>query len=138
MAEKRSGEQYRKLRLCIDSYDNKIFMGRLCFPGLETESFAFHSLTELLLKAEDLFEESHFPQSYTARRSFAPTALSEPDMHSDAMAVKGRLATFVIRVLFRQHASWQGSVTWVEGNGEQSFRSVLELVLLMDSALSGG
>ena len=31
--------------------------------------------------------------------------------------------------------NWQGSVTWVEGKREQSFRSVLELILLIDSAL---
>jgi len=39
--------------------------------------------------------------------------------------------------MFRQHASWQGGVLWVEGKAEQSFRSALELILLMDSALGG-
>ena len=50
---------------------------------------------------------------------------------------KGKKATFLIRILFRQHASWQGSVTWLEGGGEQTFRSVMELIHLMDSALGG-
>ena len=36
-----------------------------------------------------------------------------------------------------QDASWQGSVTWLEQGQEESFRSVLELILLLDSALSG-
>jgi hypothetical protein len=40
-----------------------------------------------------------------------------------------------VRVLFRQNASWQGSVTWMEGRQEESFRSALELLLLMKSAL---
>jgi len=40
------------------------------------------------------------------------------------------------RILFRQNASWQGSVVWVEGRQEERFRSALELVLLMDSALT--
>ena len=31
-----------------------------------------------------------------------------------------------------------GSVVWMEQHGEQPFRSVLELILLMDSALGGG
>ena len=45
------------------------------------------------------------------------------------------MATFAVRVLFRQNASWQGEVTWLEGKREESFRSVLELILLMDGAL---
>jgi hypothetical protein len=40
-----------------------------------------------------------------------------------------------VRVLFRQNASWQGSLTWLEEGKEESFRSVLELLLLMHSAL---
>ena len=41
-----------------------------------------------------------------------------------------------MRVIFRQNASWQGSVTWLEEEKEENFRSVLELVLLMHSATS--
>ena len=52
-----------------------------------------------------------------------------------AASRKGRLATFELKILFRQHASWQGTIVWKEGRQEQSFRSVLELVHLMDSAL---
>ena len=55
--------------------------------------------------------------------------LPEGDAHT------GALATFAVRLIFRQNASWQGSITWLEGEAEQSFRSVLELTLLMDSAL---
>ena len=49
----------------------------------------------------------------------------------------GKKATFLIKILFRQNASWQGSVAWLEGKREQSFRSALELLFLMDSVLSG-
>lgn len=34
-----------------------------------------------------------------------------------------------LRVLFRQNTSWHGSVAWVEGKCEESFRSVLELLI---------
>ena len=50
---------------------------------------------------------------------------------------RGELATFIVKVLFRQHSSWQGSVVWQEEKCEEPFRSVLELVLLLESALSG-
>lgn len=46
-----------------------------------------------------------------------------------------KLATFYVRILFRQNASWQGTVLWSEGSQEERFRSALELALLLDSAL---
>jgi len=48
---------------------------------------------------------------------------------------RGEQATFEMQIIFRQHTSWQGVITWLEEKMEQSFRSVLELILLMDSAL---
>ena len=38
--------------------------------------------------------------------------------------------------MFRQNASWQGNVTWVEKGIEESFRSALELIMLMDSSFA--
>jgi hypothetical protein len=45
------------------------------------------------------------------------------------------MATFFVRIIFRQNASWQGSVLWLEGQREQRFRSALELIFLLDNAL---
>ncbi len=42
---------------------------------------------------------------------------------------------FVVSITHRQNATWQGSVTWVEENKTQSFRSALELLRLLDSAV---
>lgn len=43
--------------------------------------------------------------------------------------------TFVIKIVDKQNATWQGSVNWVEGKQEKSFRSALELIKLIDGAL---
>lgn len=43
--------------------------------------------------------------------------------------------TFVVRVLYQQNNTWQGEVLWAERNERQNFRSTLELMKLMDSAL---
>ena len=43
--------------------------------------------------------------------------------------------TFEITVKFRQNATWQGSVSWVEGGEQKPFRSALELLKLMDSTM---
>lgn len=48
---------------------------------------------------------------------------------------KTNKSTFMVQVIFQQNASWQGQVKWLEGEKEQSFRSVLELVSLMQEAM---
>lgn len=44
-------------------------------------------------------------------------------------------ATFVVRIHFRRNSTWQGTVTWIDSKRTQNFRSALELVQLMDSAM---
>lgn len=43
--------------------------------------------------------------------------------------------TFVVKIINRQNATWQGSVTWVEEQKTQQFRSALELLKLIDSVM---
>ena len=43
--------------------------------------------------------------------------------------------TVIIKVMDQQNATWQGSVTWVDEQREQYFRSTLELLKLIDGAL---
>lgn len=135
---KLSGEAFRTVCLCVDSYDGGIWKGRFYHPALREGGSRFESLTQFLTAAEALFDSIKFPQSFTARRTFAPLP---GGVHGGGAAPdrlqRGERGTFLIQLLFRQYASWQGNVTWVEGSGEQSFRSVLELILLIDSALGG-
>ena len=46
--------------------------------------------------------------------------------------------TFVVRILYRQNNTWQGEVLWAERNERRYFRSALELMELMDSAMVRG
>lgn len=43
--------------------------------------------------------------------------------------------SFVINVLDNRNHTWQGTITWVESDKKQSFRSALELIELMDSVV---
>ena len=43
--------------------------------------------------------------------------------------------TFVIKVMNTQNATWQGTVTWTDGKRTEPFRSALELIKLIGSAL---
>ena len=43
--------------------------------------------------------------------------------------------TFVVQVRSTENATWQGTVTWAEGKKQETFRSALELLRLIDSSL---
>lgn len=135
MEKKPRENMYRTTVICVDSYTNGIPTGRIYNPYWPRGE-AFLSLVQLLQKMESLLNTMRFPQAFTVNREFSPvdTRMSRAPCGEEAQ--DGELATFALRVLFRQNASWQGSVTWLEGRAEESFRSVLELILLMDSALS--
>ena len=45
------------------------------------------------------------------------------------------LVSFYSKIMDQQNGTWQGSVTWVEEQREQHFRSALELLKLIDGAL---
>lgn len=126
---------FRTTIICIDRYENKVPVGRLYNSFYETGA-AFHGVMELLLSLESMLEELKCPQSFSSRRTFRPAEERVNASVSEETVGEGKLATFALRVLFRQNASWQGSVFWYDGKQEESFRSVLELLTLMDSALS--
>ncbi len=44
--------------------------------------------------------------------------------------------TFLVKIVNSQNATWQGSITWVEEKKVQNFRSALELLKLIDGAMS--
>lgn len=135
MQRRVSENKYRTTMVCIDSYDGNVLNGRLYNPYIP-KGWGFGSLMQFLLGMEDLLDGMNFPQSFNAIRSFSDTA-RDPEARPPMVETPrdGRLATFAVRVLFRQNASWQGSLTWLEEDREESFRSVLELLLLMHSAL---
>ena len=135
MREKQWGNAYRTTVICVDSYIQGALSGRLCNPALEGGMENFCGVLELLRKLDAMLDGMEYPQSYTARRSFQPLEVWTPANGQDSPIRQGERATFAVRILFRRNASWQGSVTWLEGEQQENFRSVLELLLLIDSAL---
>lgn len=127
------GNEYRTTMVCIDSYENSVPVGRFYNPYMDAPE-QFHSLMDFLLKVQAMLDQMKFPQSFQLVRSFSDRTGADSIMAEDGV-LEGKLATFAVKILFRQNSSWQGTVTWLEGHMDESFRSVLELVLLMDSAL---
>lgn len=44
--------------------------------------------------------------------------------------------TFLIQMLDNQNMTWQGTITFLDDNQKLPFRSLLELIKLIDSAMS--
>ena len=133
MIERIWRSENQKILVCIDSYENGNPLGRL-YNGY-SEGICFNSLSQMLIHTEEILDELQMPQSYTTHRSFSHLVEPMDTSGSELASRRGLEATFELRVIFRQHARWQGVIAWQEKKQEQSFRSVLEMVLLMDSAL---
>lgn len=126
--------------VCVDRQEGGNISGRM-YHKYQEEAVPFRTLTDLLWEMERLFDAICFPQASTHTRSFKPDKTSkkeEMEPVSDTnklLAQPGDLATFVIHVRYRQNATWQGEVVWADTNKRCGFRSALELLKLMDSAL---
>lgn len=46
--------------------------------------------------------------------------------------------TFILEINDTQNQSWQGKVEWVQGQKKETFRSVMELLRLIDSVVGEG
>ena len=48
-----------------------------------------------------------------------------------------RAKTFIIKIINKQNSTWQGSITWVDKQKTQNFRSALEMLKMIDEVLDG-
>ncbi len=46
--------------------------------------------------------------------------------------------TFIVRVENRQNGTWQGKIIWADENRTEHFRSMLEMLKLMEEAMASG
>lgn len=128
--------------LCVDAWAGGNSTGRL-YNYYSTEPRSFVSQYDALRQIDDLCDRLNYPQAAEQPRSFVRTATVpvqrkkvEKCMSKDKLLEpRGKMATFVVHVMYRQNATWQGSVTWAEKDQKANFRSALELIKLMDSAV---
>ena len=130
-------EEFRTTIIAVDEYNSSDFCGKLYNPFLE-QCVQIKSFQQLIKEMDTLMDEIGCPMSGMEKRSF--TKKNQLDNRAEQIAEKkqaprGKVATFAIRVKYRNNASWQGTVKWLEGDAEEYFRSMLELFWLLDSAL---
>jgi hypothetical protein len=135
-----------QMRAEIIAYSQGQIKGELHSRFLE-EPYVFSDLVNMIHKMEEIFDTNGFPQSFLSPRTFKGgkrTAAKRKEERNDAMnstpeqEIDGFKCTFEISVRFRQNATWQGQILWAEKNMKQNFRSVLEMLKLMDEALTDG
>lgn len=107
--------------VAVTEYQDGIMKGILRHPQLE-EPAPIQSLTQLILILDSLLDLEECPDQ--------PLPLVRPITEEE-----NTIATFRIQVLFREFYSWQGRLIWKEQDQEASFRSVLELMQIMDEIL---
>lgn len=127
-------QEHKTSVIQINSYENKNFVGSLQNPYYD-EQKAFTNLTQLLFLIENLQDDLQYPQKSMEMRSFRSEPIEPLKMQELEVSSAKPLATFKVSILFRRNASWQGTVSWVDENLGAQFRSVLELITLMDSVL---
>lgn len=133
------------ITVCISDVVDGDFVGEL-WQQYEAYPSSFHGITDMIFQMEELYDKWNFPQRSTNCRSFR----TETDSGASGVHVKrgkrmsvhnvqekrGKKGTFIVQVQYRQNSTWQGQVVWAEENRKEHFRSALELMKLIDSAMS--
>ena len=121
---------------------------------------SFAGFADAVLKMDNMMDTLDSPQAAEKSRSFAQ---SEKVLHNDSARQRERYqqwlqekpklvrqfwqpesfqpgedsaVVFYVLVRFRQHSSWQGDLSWRNGGRKLQFRSVLELLHLVQSVLN--
>lgn len=79
-----------------------------------------------------------FPVIAYFRRKILTARDKERQMKEKRSEIKTQSGSFVVHVQYCENATWQGRVVWTEKNKSKRFRSTLELLKLIDSALERG
>lgn len=103
----------------------------------------FHSFDELIYEMGRFYDRVGFPQPGNNERTFGKEVghgirreRLVKVMNDDELLKKhGDLGSFLVQVQHRQNSSWQGRVTWLEENKTIYFRSIWEMLKLMESAI---
>lgn len=131
-----------KYNVCIDDFVDDEVIGKFyhCFSD---EPEVFKTSLGMINSLDKVMDMIDYPQKTTKSRIFKAIGLNEANKvkelrkimsETDVMKNRGEKATFIVEIKYRENATWQGTVKWVEENKEQNFRSALELIKLIDSA----
>ena len=129
--------------LCVDRAEGHRFSGRF-YHAYSREALSFMDMDSAIFELELFYDSLNFPHPTTDSRSFGEErhrSRQEKQERKRAMkdeellSMHGDLGTFIIRVQHRQNSSWQGRITWMDEDKTVYFRSMWEMLKLIDSAV---
>ena len=132
------------INICIDSADGNEKQGRMyCF--YKEEAIEFRNVHELFKLMGELMNGINYPQHSVKLRSYNKndennkyskykTELPEIDEREKILKNRGKKDTLVVYVRFRQKATWQGSVYYVDTGKKEDFYSELDLMKIIDNS----
>ena len=128
--------------LCVDSYAPNHISGTF-WHGYREDGISFSNWDQMVQRMEQFFDDIQFPFPSTTFRTFEKTG-NEPQHRQEKKKImadeevlrhRGELGSFVVRVQHRQNSSWQGRITWIEEDKTVYFRSIWEMIKLVENAL---
>ena len=129
--------------VCVDGVENGDIYGRYFHRYKKEETFFLNSAM-LFSEVEQFYDILGYPQAAMRTRNFiererekvpAKEHMTVIYDSQTLMRFRGKLATFLVGVISRQNASWQGDVVWMEQKIRKHFCSDMELVVFVDDAV---
>ena len=128
------------INVCLNANEYGEISGEM-YHCYNKEALHFANIIELLCEADNFYDEISFPQASNNMRSFQEKEkktvyqVIRPDRlveQKDVAEHRGLKGTMLLNVRFRQNATWQGEVYWVEKGMVQTFENTLEFIRLID------
>lgn len=134
-------------RVCVDGTEEGRIRGRILGRRLTAPLF-FGDLHTLLLQIEGVLDAQSFPRTFERGRTLSPKAEAPSPVPSAASleeglpaetveAAQGQVSTFLLYVITRRQATWQGFVNWLDGAPPERYCSVWNLIQILDRRLPG-
>lgn len=127
--------------ICIDQVYEREKQGRL-YHCYRQKPIIFQNEHQMISEMEDFMNCLNYPQASNQIRSFhpeekhTPKAEMQPVINGEQIVQeRGKLATFIVHVQYRQNATWQGKAICAETGDQQKFLSVMELLKIMDNTI---
>lgn len=130
------------VNVCIDEQKDGELAGRY-YHKYAKDAVPFEHFMDMVKQMEALFDAIQYPQETVRKRSFIKEEQTVGEKKElvpvwtgqELGEERGKLASFYVLVKGRANTTWQGEVIWVEQGVSKKFRSVMELLILMDNAL---
>lgn len=109
------------------------------------QQYYVHTLWDIVKQIEDDTVTNKYPQSTVTYRIWRNVKGNDKYIYTNNIINSNCLnfcpisdfigPTFIISILAKQNATWQGTIQWIEGQQVRQYRSTNELLKLMDDAL---